>query len=170
MSTEEKVPIEKPEGHHCFACGTANPIGLDLKFYRLGDAVCSDITLEKVYEGWDNLAHGGIVSTLLDEVMSWAIMYSKKVFLVTRNMHIKYIKPVLIGTPLTVTGRLTDDSEPPKIRAKAEIRDAQGRLFVRSRAEFVEVPKKDFDSVPDGLKKQMLSLFKKFESSGEPIK
>jgi uncharacterized protein (TIGR00369 family) len=170
MSTEEKVPIEKPEGHHCFACGTANPIGLDLKFYRSGDAVCSDITLEKVYEGWENLAHGGIVSTLLDEVMSWAIMYSKKVFLVTRNMHIKYIKPVLIGTPLTVTGRLTDDSEPPKIRAKAEIRDAQGRLFVRSRAEFVEVPGEDFASVPDGMKEQMLSLFKKFESSGGPHK
>jgi len=45
MSVEEKrVDIEKPEGHHCFACGTANPIGLNLKFYSLGDAVCSDIT------------------------------------------------------------------------------------------------------------------------------
>jgi len=163
MSVEEKVPIEKPEGHHCFACGTANPIGLNLKFYRLGDAVCTDITLEKVYEGWENVAHGGIVSTLLDEVMSWAIMYSKKVFLVTRNMNIKYIRPVLIGTPVTVTGCLTDDSEPPKIRAKAEIRDNQGRLFVRSRAEFVEVPKEAFASVSVGMKDQMLSLFKKFE-------
>jgi len=163
MSVEEKVPIEKPEGHYCFACGTANPIGLNLKFYRVGDAVCSDITLEKVYEGWENVVHGGIVSTLLDEVMSWAIMYSKKVFLVTRNMNIKYIRPVLIGTPLTVTGRLTDDSEPPKIRAKAEIRDDQGRLFVRGRAEFVELSREDFGSVPYGMKDQMLSLFKKFE-------
>ncbi|MCP4664999.1 MAG: PaaI family thioesterase [Deltaproteobacteria bacterium] len=163
MTTEEKVPIEKPEGHHCFACGTANPIGLNLQFYRSGDVVCSDITLEKVYEGWENMVHGGIVSTLLDEVMSWAIMYSKKVFLVTRNMKIKYIRPVLIGTPLTVTGQLTDDSEPPKIRAKAEIRDNKGRLYVRSTAEFVEVPDEDFNAVPGGMKEQMRSIFSKFE-------
>ncbi len=163
MTAEEKVPIEKPEGHHCFACGTANPIGLNLTFYRSGDVVCSDITLGKVYEGWENMAHGGIVSTLLDEVMSWAIMYSKKVFLVTRNMKIKYIRPVLIGTPLTVTGQLTDDSEPPKIRAKAEIRDNKGRLYVRSTAEFVEVADEDFNTVPGGMKEQMLSLFSRFE-------
>ena len=163
MSESERTEIEKPEGHYCFACGTANPIGLNLSFYGIGDAVCTDITLEKVHEGWENMAHGGIVTTLLDEVMSWAIMYSKKVFLVTRNMKIKYIRPVMIGTPLTITGRLTDDSEPPKIRAKAEIRDAEGRLFVRSSAEFVELSKKELATVPEGMKEQMLSLFQKFE-------
>ncbi len=163
MSLEEKVPIEKPEGHHCFACGTANPIGLNLQFYRSGEAVCSDITLEKIYEGWESLAHGGIVSTLLDEVMSWAIMYSKKAFLVTRNMKIKYIRPVLIGTPMTVTGHMTDDSEPPKIRAKAEIRDDKGRLYVRSSAEFVAVPMNKFDGASDDMKEKMLTVFSKFK-------
>jgi len=163
MLAEEKIPIEKPEGHHCFACGTTNPIGLNLIFYRSGDKVCTDITLEKNYEGWENVVHGGIVSALVDEVMSWAIMYRKKVFLVTRNMKIKYIRPVLIGTPLKVSGQLTDDSSPPKIRAKAEIRDDKGRLYVRSSAEFVEVPKEEFASVPEGMKEQMIELFEKFE-------
>ena len=163
MDCKEKVPIPKIEGYDCFACGTDNPIGLNLTFYRLGDAVCSDITLEKIHEGWENMAHGGIVSTLLDEVMSWAVMYSKKVFLVTRNMKIKYIRPVLIGTQLRVAGRLTDDSEPPKIRARAEIRDNKGRLFVRSSAEFVELSKEEFALVPEGMKEDMSSLFKKFE-------
>jgi hypothetical protein len=89
---EEKFRIPKPRGHNCFACGTDNPIGLNLQFYRLADDVCTEITLDKQYEGWEGVIHGGIVSTLLDEVM------------------------------------------------RAEIRDEQGRLLVRSSAEFVEIP------------------------------
>jgi len=79
MADEQKrIEIRKPEGHFCFACGTDNPIGLHLHFYRLGNAVCTDITLGKYHEGWQDIAHGGIISTLLDEVMSWAVMVSKR--------------------------------------------------------------------------------------------
>ncbi len=163
MSVVKKVSIEKLQGRYCFACGTANPIGLNLEFYRFGDYVCSDITLGKYHEGWQNMAHGGIISTLLDEVMSWTIIYFKKVFFVTRKMEVKYVNPVLVGTPLTVKGMLRDESEPPKITARAEIRDDIGKLLVRSKGEFVILPEERLSSVPDDLKKDMLSLFKKFE-------
>jgi acyl-coenzyme A thioesterase PaaI-like protein len=162
MNEDERISIEKLQGHNCFACGTANPIGLNLQFYNLGNEVCSEITLGKNHEGWENMAHGGIVSTLLDEVMSWTIMYFKKIFLVTRKMDIKYIRPVLIGTPLTVKGKVLDDSESPKIKARAEIRDNEGHLLVRSSAEFVEVPGEKLSFVPEGLKEEMVVLFDKF--------
>ena len=164
MTVEEKrVDIEKPEGHRCFACGTDNPIGLNLKFYRRGDAVCSDITLGKYHEGWQDVAHGGIVSTLMDELMSWAIMYSKKTFVVTRKMDIKYIRNVSIGTPLTVTGKLVDDSKPPIVKAKSEIRDNEGRLLVRSSGEFVVLPEERLSAVPKSFKDEMASLFESFD-------
>ena len=163
MPEEERIEIPKLQGHCCFACGTANPIGLHLKFYRLGDSVCSDITLRKHHEGWENMAHGGIISALIDEVMSWTIIYFRKTFLVTRKMNVKYIKPVLIGTPLTVKGSLVDESAPPRIKASADILDDQGNLLVRSSGEFVMLSKQKLSSVPEGLKKEMLSLFEKFE-------
>ncbi|RLC28205.1 MAG: PaaI family thioesterase [Deltaproteobacteria bacterium] len=162
MFDEQRVEIEKLEGHHCFACGTENPIGLDLRFYRVGDAVCSDITLGKNHEGWENVAHGGIVSTLVDEVMSWAIFYFKKRLLVTRKMTVKYVRPVLIGVPLTVKGTMLDDSRPPRITAKGEVRDDEGRLLVRSSAEFVMLEKEDLTMIPDSLKDEMFALFRKF--------
>jgi acyl-coenzyme A thioesterase PaaI-like protein len=170
VDEEKKTDIQKPRGHGCFACGTDNPIGLNLQFYRIGDAVCSDITLGKYHEGWEDIAHGGIISTLLDEVMSWAVMVSKKTFLVTRKMDIKYIRNIVIGTPLIVTGRLVDDSAPPKIRARGEIRDHQGRLLVRGAAEFVALPEEKFSSLPPGFKTQMASLFESIEApaSGDP--
>ena len=70
MNEVRKI-IPKLQGYNCFACGTENPIGLNLKFYVCGKYMCSDVALGKDYEGWENMAHGGIVSTLLDEVMSW---------------------------------------------------------------------------------------------------
>jgi len=69
MTEEERIEIPKPSGYNCFACGTANPIGLHLNFFRSGDYVCSEITLDRYHGGWENIAHGGIISTILDEVM-----------------------------------------------------------------------------------------------------
>jgi len=157
-----RVEIQKPQGHGCFACGTDNPIGLHLSFFRTGEAVSSNITLGKHYEGWENIAHGGIISTLLDEIMSWAVMVAKKTYLVTRKMDIKYVRNVAIGTPLTVTGRMVDDTAPPKIRATGEIRDDHGRLLVRGSAEFVAVPEDKF-AMPASFKSQMASLFASME-------
>ena len=56
-----------------------------------------------------------------------------------------------------------DDSEPPKIRARADIRDDEGHLLVRSIGEFVELPMEKLSSVPEGLKEEMLLLFNNFE-------
>ncbi|TFH42507.1 MAG: PaaI family thioesterase, partial [ANME-2 cluster archaeon] len=136
ISEKKKVAIEKLQGHYCFACGTANPIGLNLQFYRLGDAICSDLTLMKYHEGWENIAHGGIISTLLDEIMSWAIIYFKRAFVVTRKMEVKYVRHILIGTPLIVKGMLIEDPKYKGAKAKAEIRDDKGHLLVTGNGEF----------------------------------
>lgn len=159
MEKEERIEIPKPQGHCCFACGTANPMGLKLQFYVSGDAVCTDITLGKYHEGWENMAHGGILSTLLDEVMSWTVIYGRRTFFVTRKMDVKYIRPVIIGTPLTVKGRITDAPDSRRIRARAEIFDDHEILLVRSTGEFVVLPEEKLTMVPDGLKKDMNELF-----------
>jgi acyl-coenzyme A thioesterase PaaI-like protein len=164
---EKRIEIPRLEGHHCFACGTANPIGLKLKFYSVNDTVCSDITLGKNHEGWQNMAHGGIITTLLDEVMAWTIMYFKRVFFVTRKMKVKYVRPVLIGVPLTIKGKLLKEIKPPYVEAVADIFDDKNQLLVRATGEFVAVPKDKLELVPDGQKQDMIELFNKFSNSVE---
>ncbi|MBN2059536.1 MAG: PaaI family thioesterase [Deltaproteobacteria bacterium] len=166
MTREEKIDIPKPEGHYCFACGTANPIGLNLKFYRMGDAVCTDVTLSRNHVGWENIAHGGIISTVLDEVMSWTILYFKRVFFLTRKMDLKYIRPVLVEIPLTVRGRLLNTEDPKKILAVGEMFNNDGQLLARSKGEFVSLVKEELTSVPESLKKEMFSMIE--EMNKEP--
>ncbi|MDY6971955.1 MAG: PaaI family thioesterase [Thermodesulfobacteriota bacterium] len=162
VSEEEKINIGKFRGLHCFACGTANPIGLDLQFYRNGNAVCSDITLGRNYEGWQNMAHGGIISTILDELMSWTILYFEKVFFVTRKMEIKYIRPVLIGEPFVAKANLIETSKSSSIKAKGEIRDNRQRILAKSTGEFVVLPKEKLSTVPEGLKEDMMQVIQAF--------
>jgi len=162
---KEKIDLPKLEGHHCFACGSENPKGLNLYFYRDHDKIYTDITLGRDYEGWENLVHGGILSTLLDETMSWTIIFFKRVFFVTRKMDVKYIRPVEIGKKLTVRGRISDDSAPPKIFAKADIVDENRNLLVRGTGEFITIPEQKLAMVPEGLRRDMNSLF---ESLPEP--
>jgi uncharacterized protein (TIGR00369 family) len=157
-----RVPISKLQGHHCFACGTDNPIGLNMQFYRMGDMVCSDITLKKDHEGWENMAHGGIISTLLDEVMSWTVLYFKRTFPVTRKMDLKYIKPVPLGVPLTARGKILDEACAPKIIIRGEILDAQKKLLVRSRGEFVMLAENQLSAVSAETKQEMMDMFKHF--------
>jgi uncharacterized protein (TIGR00369 family) len=167
MNTE-RINLPKLNGHGCFACGTANPIGLNLEFYRNRDRIFSDITLKKNYEGWDGMAHGGIISTLLDEVMSWTIIYLKGVFFVTRKMEVKYIRPVLIGTPLTVRGELREERRERFIRAQAKIMDDRGRILAKAGGEFVELPPERLSMVPDGMKREMVDLFRKVREEHRP--
>ena len=165
VRNEKKIELPKPQGHLCFACGTDNPIGFNLRFYRLGDTICSDITLGKYHVGWDNIAHGGMISTLLDETMSWTIIYFEKVFTVTRKMEIKYIKPVKIGIPLTVKGRLMKDQNNPSIiKVRAELFDDKGKILVRGIGEFVMLSDDKLSIISDNMKKEMILLFDQLAS------
>jgi len=154
--------ITKLEGYHCFACGTKNPIGLNLNFYRRGDYVCSDITLGKNYEGWENMAHGGITSTLLDEIMSWTVLYFKRAFIVTRSMTVKYLRPVPLYKLLTAKGKIMEGGNNRLCRAKGMIQENDKNILARAEAKFAILSDNDLLLVPDRLKRDMLNLFQSF--------
>ena len=54
----------------CFACGPRNPYGLKLHIEREGDKVVAKFTAPEEYQGYPGFLHGGIITALLDEVMS----------------------------------------------------------------------------------------------------
>jgi len=94
----------------CFACGPGNRNGLRLKF-RV-DATARTATTEAVldhhFNGWKGVAHGGIVSTLLDETMIYACG-STGWLSVTAEITVRFLRPVPTGVPLTVKGCMVED-------------------------------------------------------------
>jgi len=91
----------------CFACGRLNPIGLKLEFTEQDDKYISTFTAGPEHQGYDNIVHGGIVSTLLDEITARYI-YHKGLNAVTARLEVRYRRPTPIGQKLTITGWITN--------------------------------------------------------------
>jgi uncharacterized protein (TIGR00369 family) len=124
------------EPHNCFACGSLNVHGLHLDLHAGGDRCWTQLVLDRRFEGWEGIAHGGIVCTILDEVMAWALV-EHDVWGVTARMHVDFRRPVPIGRPIRGEGRVTS-AKRRVIYAEGEIADvADGTILARAEATFV---------------------------------
>ena len=90
------VPRFEVAPHNCFACGTLNEQGMGLVLHVEPGRAWTDLTLERRFEGWDGIAHGGILCTILDEVMAWSLVGEDNWGL-TARMSVDFRKPVEIG-------------------------------------------------------------------------
>lgn len=90
----------KREDIYCFGCSQTNPIGLQLKFDHSNNSTTTQWTPTREYEGFPGVLHGGIISTIIDEVMAKAIEH-KNIYAVTVEMNVKFIKKTPIDKPLT---------------------------------------------------------------------
>lgn len=91
--------------HNCFACGGQNPIGMHLHI-ELGDGSARARWVGgENFVGWSDKLHGGIIGTLLDEVMAWACS-SFDAWAVTAEMTVRYRSPAMPGEELTAEGRV----------------------------------------------------------------
>ena len=97
---------QNAQNEWCFACGRLNPCGLKLQFEEEGDTYISHFTGEMQHQGYDGILHGGIISTLLDEIMA-RYLYAKGMNAVTGRLEVRYNKPTPIGVPLLIKGRIT---------------------------------------------------------------
>lgn len=121
--------------HHCFACGGTNPIGMHLEIELTEGTASTTWTPGPDFVGWEGKVHGGILATLLDEVMAWAPS-SYDSWAVTAEMHIRYRTPANPGEPLRATGRVT--SRRRRIyEVEGEIRTADDRLIAEARGRFL---------------------------------
>ena len=106
----EKDPKHLPnrEAHYCFGCSPANPSGLQMKFYTQDSSVYSRLKVPDHLCGWDRLVHGGVISTILDEIMSWSGIYLLKQITMTKSMTVDFIKPVYINSDLKAEGKVLE--------------------------------------------------------------
>ena len=113
------VPRFEVAPHHCFACGTLNEQGMGLVLHVEPGRAWTDLTLERRFEGWDGIAHGGILATVLDEVMAWSLVGEDNWGL-TARLSIEFKKPVEMGIPIRAEGWIT--------RSRRRLVDTAARL------------------------------------------
>jgi beta-phosphoglucomutase len=91
----------------CFACSQENPIGLKLKPVHDGEKVTAEFTAGEFHQGWNNVVHGGILYTLLDEVTAYAMLCYGIEFGVTAKSEIRFKQAAPINEPIQASGWVT---------------------------------------------------------------
>jgi uncharacterized protein (TIGR00369 family) len=121
--------------HHCFACGASNPIGMRLHIELSDGAARTEWVVGDDYVGWSDKLHGGIIATLLDEVMAWAPS-SFDSWAVTAEMSVRYRASASPGEWLTASARVA--SRRRRIyEVVGEVRGPDGRLIAEGRGRYL---------------------------------
>ncbi len=141
-----------PHYRNCFGCGLLNPIGLKLERFwddEAGEVFCK-FTLTKNYEGFEEIAHGGIISTICDELLWWAIAVSEKLCTVTAEMNIRYKRPVKIGEEYTARAKVLS-VRGRRVEAICTIEDEEGRKVAEAKGLFVDTGRENWEKFLKGI-------------------
>lgn len=131
----KKIPIS--DDSNCFACGSNNSCGLQMQFYSDDQSVKSWIKVPDHLCGWDNLIHGGVISTILDETMSWSAIYLLKKIILTKSMTVDFMKPIYEGTKLKAEGKVSKRISEREASMEGFIYNDAGVLCAKSRGTYV---------------------------------
>jgi acyl-coenzyme A thioesterase PaaI-like protein len=123
--------MQLPYTKNCFVCGEHNHHGLHLRFRRVGEEVHADFTPALHHAGFRDMAHGGILGTVLDEAMFWAAASQTKRFCVAAELNVRFLKRVSVGQKLLVVAKL-EQNKGRLWHSSAELRDAAGVVYARA--------------------------------------
>jgi acyl-coenzyme A thioesterase PaaI-like protein len=127
------------EPHRCFACGELNEQGLHLAIHTGPDGSWTETTLEPRFQGWEAVAHGGIVCTLLDEVMAWAVI-GRGTWGVTARLNVAFRRPIPVGQGIRAEGWVVDENRRAH-RTAGQVLDATtNEVLATGEATFMAVP------------------------------
>lgn len=124
----------------CFACSDTNPIGLKLTFEESDRFVHATWTPTGYYQGYKNLLHGGIISTLLDEIGAWCVNVKLGTAGVTSELKIRFLKPVwLTKGDITLQAEIIENRE-RSVLLKCCLFDSAGVLCAEAETSFFVYP------------------------------
>jgi len=132
-----------PHYPSCYGCGPEAAWGLHLVTRLVGEELRATYAFSDKHAGAPGIAHGGLVATLVDDLCGFSLFVIRKAA-VTRKLEVEYLKPVLVGVPYDVVGRV-DRVEGRKVFVSCEGTSPDGVPTFRGSALFITVDASHFD-------------------------
>lgn len=148
---------ELPHSKSCFVCGSRNPIGLKLRFETDGRIVRARFTPEAQHNGFINVIHGGLLATVLDEVMVWSCAVQTRQFSYCAEMTVRYLSPARPGETLIAEGELAENKR-RIFAASGLLKREDGTAICTSTGKYMPVKggsamwMADFEGTPEQLR------------------
>ena len=126
----------------CFGCSPTNSAGLRLRFFREGERIVCEETIDARYDGAPGIVHGGIQATLFDEVMCGAMVFIDGRYVVTGELTVRYEKACPSGAPIRISASIEELRERYAV-VRGEIHDAAGTRVTRASGRFFYDPSRN---------------------------
>lgn len=121
--------------NYCFVCGKDNLKLLHLEFKNIGkNTVITEFKLEKEYEGYPDIIHGGILAAILDDAMANTVIINN-ILIYTVELNVRYLKRCFVMENLQAKGWIEDVNH-KIIETKGEIRSSSGELKVTAYGKY----------------------------------
>ncbi len=166
----KQTPIPKPESG-CFACGQTNPSGLHMQFFSDGSRLYSTLTPALHFRGWHNLLHGGVISTILDEIMAWAAIHFLEKFPLSKSIQVEFLRPTYVDQEITASGWLQEWTGKREVLMNGSLQDQDGQILAQSQGRLALA---DPDSrlfrkiIPEEMGREMRQIFQGKPGKSEP--
>jgi uncharacterized protein (TIGR00369 family) len=132
-------PMKKIQGYPgCMACGKANPRGLQLDLYFVDGRVETRFRLPEYTQGFPGATHGGVLCTMLDEVMAWVAIETTGRYHVTGEMTVRFLGPAVPGDEILARGEIVEDKRRYLV-CRGEVLAADGRQLAKAEGKFFPV-------------------------------
>ncbi|MBO7187309.1 MAG: PaaI family thioesterase [Clostridia bacterium] len=140
-----KVTARQGNSKNCIICGMENEFGLKAPFYNLEDgSVASIVEFKACHQSYPERTHGGMVATLLDELMGRVLWYSDNgqddlsKFAVTMSMTVKYRKPTPYDKKIKARAYYIKDTARAYV-CKGEIYDFDNNLLAEAEGTYFKM-------------------------------
>ena len=130
---------ELPHTHSCFVCGESNPAGLKLRFETDGRIVQTRFVPRVEHVGFKGTVHGGLVATVLDEIMVWACAVQTKRFAFSAELNVRYLHSLRPNEEVSVTAELVTNRKGKLFEPKAEMRNKDGLLLASATGKYIPI-------------------------------
>ncbi len=134
---------ELPHTRSCFVCGEANSQGLRLRFETDGRVVRTRFTPGIQHAGFQGVVHGGILATVLDEIMVWACAVQARKFGFCAEMTVRFQRPAAPGIEVLAEAELVANRRGRVFEAKAELRNEAGEVVATATGKYMPIREAD---------------------------
>ena len=122
---------------YCFGCGASNPIGLRLRYQADDKCLKTEFIPRDEHQGWPGIVHGGIITSLLYEVLE-NFPYYEGIIVMMKNMETRFRRPANIGEKIVAKSWLVERSG-RNINISATLTTERDELIAEGKAVLVEL-------------------------------
>ncbi len=132
--------LQLPSTHGCLVCGRFNPQGLrlDLHVDETSGVVHTTFVPTPHHIGFENVLHGGLMATVVDEAMVWAATWVGRRFCLCGELTVRFREPGRVGDVLSIQAGV-DVNRSKLITTSARVVNSAGTLVATASGKYVPV-------------------------------